>query len=331
MRSSGPEILRYALNGIIATLVHFAALTILLELLKVNSAGLSNLIASALGISVSFLGSRYYVFQNREGQFFDHATKFLILYGGIALYNGLFLMVWTDLLHHDYRFGFMIATALQVVLSYFGNSFFVFSIMSQTAIKIIRALLGTLLFASLFVLLHFVHFRHFPVNVVFYAAIGDALAAAVMGGVILVLLPYFRPLGGFEKGQLMLIWILAGYGFAISIPTVIDRSLSFYILEKIQQRGGGILKDHMRQVFVEEYLPEHRLVDVRLTEQLESGTIAIEHGCVKLTSKGQRIASFGRFYRQSFLPKKRLLMGEYSDDLTNPFRHSATNPGYTCE
>ena len=180
MRSTRPEILRYALNGLIATLLHYAALTILVEGLKIDSAGLSNLIASALGISVSFLGSRYYVFQNREEHLFDHATKFLILYGGIALYNGLFLMVWTDLLHHDYRFGFMIATALQVVLSYFGNSFFVFSIMNQTAIKIIRTLLGTLIFASLFLLLHFVHFRHFSVNVVFYAAIGDALAAAVI-------------------------------------------------------------------------------------------------------------------------------------------------------
>lgn len=42
---------------------------------------------------------------------------------------------------------------------------------------------------------------------------------------------------------LMLVFVicpLLAYGFAISVPTVIDRSLSMYILEKLQQRGGGI-------------------------------------------------------------------------------------------
>jgi hypothetical protein len=128
----------------------------------------------------------------------------------------------------------------------------------------------------------------------------------------------------------MLIWLLAGYAFAISVPTVIDRSLSFYILEKIQQRGGGIKLDSFEQVFTQEYVKEHRLVDVRLTEQLESGTIQINNGCVKLTEKGNRLASFSRAFRQNLLPKQRLLMGKYSDDLTNPFRNSLSESDYTC-
>ena len=33
-----------------------------------------------------------------------------------------------------------------------------------------------------------------------------------------------------------------GYVIAISLPTVIDRSLSFYILEKLQQRVSAALK-----------------------------------------------------------------------------------------
>ena len=76
---------------------------------------------------------------------------------------------------------------------------------------------------------------------------------------------------------------------------------------------------------------EHRLIDVRLTEQLASGTIVIKNGCVKLTPKGEYIASFGRFYRQHFLPKQRLLMGEYTADLTNPFRKSSNNMHYICQ
>jgi len=129
---------------------------------------------------------------------------------------------------------------------------------------------------------------------------------------------------------MIIIWLVCGYALAISMPTVIDRSLSFYILEKIQQRGGGIRQDAFEWVFTQEYMKEHRLVDVRLTEQLESGTIDIKNGCVLLTEKGRRIANFSRYYRRNWLPKKRLLMGNYSDDLTNPFRDNLSSPGYEC-
>lgn len=196
--------------------------------------------------------------------------------------------------------------------------------------KITRAIAATSLFVLLLAIVYYVHIAFFRVNVVFYAAIADAVLAALLAGVALFSVAYFRPLGGFEKSQLLVIWLLAGYGFAISIPTVIDRSLSFYILEKLQQRGGGIKQESFEEVFTKEYVKEHRLVDVRLTEQLESGTIVIKDGCVRLTDKGESIATFGRFFRQNLLPKKRLLMGEYSDDLTNPFRQSEVTPSYIC-
>jgi len=67
-----------------------------------------------------------------------------------------------------------------------------------------------------------------------------------------------------------------------------------------------------------------------LTEQAESGTIAIVDGCVKLTAKGSAIASFSRFYRRHFLPRQRLLMGQYTDDLTDPFRKETAAPNYGC-
>jgi len=196
--------------------------------------------------------------------------------------------------------------------------------------KLIRSGMATFIFVMLLLLIYYVHIRYFRVNVVFYAAIADALLAALITGVILFMADWFQPLNRFEKMQLVIIWLLAGYAFAISVPTVIDRSLSFYILEKLQQRGGGIRLDSFEQVFTKEYVKEHRLVDVRLTEQLASGTIQIENGCVKLTDKGKKIASFSRAFRQNLLPKQRLLMGQYTDDLTNPFKHSAPESDYSC-
>jgi hypothetical protein len=197
--------------------------------------------------------------------------------------------------------------------------------------KLKRAITATLLFVVLLGSVNYIHFAFFHVNVVFYAAIADGVLSTFFAGILLFAIGYFQPLGSFEKSQIIAIWLLAGYCFAISVPTVIDRSLSFYILEKLHQRGGGIRQEKIEDVFTKEYVKEHRLMDVRLTEQLESGTIVIKDGCVKLTEKGELIAKFSRFYRQNMLPKKRLLMGEYSDDLTDPFRKSLEDHGYRCE
>jgi hypothetical protein len=194
--------------------------------------------------------------------------------------------------------------------------------------KILRALAATALFVILLLAVYYLHIRFFPVNVVFYAAIADGVIAALLTGLII---SNSRTFNGFEKLQMVVIWLLAGYCFAISVPTVIDRSLSFYILEKIQQRGGGIQQARFADVFTQEYLKEHRLVDVRLTEQLESGTIEIRNGCVRLTDKGARLAAASRYFRQHFLPKQRLLMGQYSSDLTDPFRQSADTVDYLCQ
>jgi hypothetical protein len=193
-----------------------------------------------------------------------------------------------------------------------------------------RAAVATLAFVVLLVLIYWAWMRYGRVDVVFYSAIGCAVAAAVL---MMWPLYHWRAFADFtrlERLQLLAIWLLAGYAFAISVPTVIDRSLSFYLLEKLQQRGGGIRQDAFADVFTKEYLPEHRLVDVRLTEQLQSGTIVIHDGCVELTPRGQRLAHFSRWFRAHWLPRRRLLMGQYTDDLTNPFRHGAGRVDYTC-
>ena len=54
------------------------------------------------------------------------ALKFGGLYGVVAFFHGLVLLIWTDLYALDYRIGFLIATVVQVSLSYLGNKLLVF-------------------------------------------------------------------------------------------------------------------------------------------------------------------------------------------------------------
>jgi hypothetical protein len=197
--------------------------------------------------------------------------------------------------------------------------------------KFIKFVLANLLFVLILLVAYVAHVTFIRVNVVFYGAIFDGIIATVLTLLCVSLIKWLDTYSAFEKLQLVCIWLLFGYAFAISVPTVLDRSLSFYILEKLQQRGGGIKFDQFDQVFTQEYVKEHRLVDVRLTEQQQSGTIVIKDGCVKLTEWGQTLATASRYFRAHFLPKQRLLMGKYSDDLTDPFRNSPDKVDYLCQ
>lgn len=122
------ELMRYIVNGLVATVVHYAVLTFNLQVLGMTSAGAANLVAAIFGITVSFLGSRYFVFSKTDEAMLPQLLKFSGLYGAITVLHGTVLLVWTDWLGFDYRLGFLIATAFQVSLSYFGNKKLVFNV-----------------------------------------------------------------------------------------------------------------------------------------------------------------------------------------------------------
>lgn len=93
-----------------------------------------------------------------------------------------------------------------------------------------------------------------------------------------------------------------------------------------------LVDKHRGYIRLRMYMEEARLVDVRLNEQLQSGTITIENGCVKLTKRGDWLASTSRFFRLHLLPRRRLLAGEYTDVLVDPFAESHSGPmGYECK
>lgn len=196
--------------------------------------------------------------------------------------------------------------------------------------KFSRALVSLMVYGALLAAVYCIHVRWFRVDVVFYGALFDAVLAAVLAFPALWFARGLAVFNGFERVQLVAIWLMCGYIAAISVPTVIDRSLSFYLLEKLQQRGGGIRLDRFDEVVTGEYFREQRVADVRLTEQQASGTIAIVDGCVRLTERGQRLARFSRFFRARLLPRQRRLQDGYSDVLTDPFRNGLAQADYGC-
>ena len=64
---------------------------------------------------------------------------------------------------------------------------------------------------------YYIHIRFFTVNVVFYAAIADGVIAALLTGLII---STSRTFNGFEKLQLVVIWLLSGRSVSILVTTV---------------------------------------------------------------------------------------------------------------
>jgi hypothetical protein len=123
---------------------------------------------------------------------------------------------------------------------------------------------------------------------------------------------------GFERVLLYyIISILIGYSIAITFPAVIDRSLSVYILEEFDKTSSAFSQNEINNLIVNKYMYDYRVTEMRITEQINSGTIYEDNGKYYLTNKGHFIATFTRFFRLHFLPKKRLIMNTYSNELVN--------------
>lgn len=128
LKTTSSQPVRYLINGLVATGIHFVVLTFNLKILGWSSAGFANLVAAVFGISTSFLGSRYFVFNNSTETIAAQLYRFILLYAAIALLHGGLLYVWVDVYALNYVVGFVIATFMQVACSYLGNKVMVFKV-----------------------------------------------------------------------------------------------------------------------------------------------------------------------------------------------------------
>ena len=96
------EVARFVVNGLFATGVHFSVLTFA-------------------------LGNRYFVFRGHTDTILSQAPRFAGVYVTIGLLHAGVLLVLTDWLKIDFRIGFLVATCLQVAISYVGNRRLVFA------------------------------------------------------------------------------------------------------------------------------------------------------------------------------------------------------------
>ena len=119
------QFLRYWINGLVATSIHYSLLSANMVMFKFESAGAANLVASFFGITASYVGNCYFVFR-KKCTIMGQAVKFIWLFAVLAVMNGFVLYIWSDKIGLGYNSGFIIAVTLQLILGFYASRHVVF-------------------------------------------------------------------------------------------------------------------------------------------------------------------------------------------------------------
>ncbi len=82
--------------------------------------------------------------------------------------------------------------------------------------------------------------------------------------------------------------------FLITFPVTFDRSITMFLLSRIERQDGQLTAPMLEQIFVREYLRDMRQIDRRVAEQALSGNIRVDRSRIHITPQGARLLEGGR-------------------------------------
>ena len=82
--------------------------------------------------------------------------------------------------------------------------------------------------------------------------------------------------------------------FLITFPVTFDRSITMFLLARIERHDGQLDTQELEQLYVREYLGDMRQIDRRVQEQSLSGNIRVDQGRIRITPQGRRLLVGGR-------------------------------------
>ncbi|ETI58513.1 hypothetical protein C100_23385 [Sphingobium sp. C100] len=82
--------------------------------------------------------------------------------------------------------------------------------------------------------------------------------------------------------------------FLIIFPVTFDRSITMFLLARIERQDGQLDARGLERVYVREYLGDMHQIDRRVAEQSLSGNIRVEGGRIHITAQGRRLLDSAR-------------------------------------
>ena len=81
--------------------------------------------------------------------------------------------------------------------------------------------------------------------------------------------------------------------FLVLFPVTIDRSISVYLLARVEAQPG-MTTEQLSEQFQDGYVRRMRQIDRRVVEQERSGNITVNDGEIRVTDAGKRFLGFAR-------------------------------------
>lgn len=132
------------------------------------------------------------------------------------------------------------------------------------------------------------------ISILFYRGIMVAAIAAVLMLVAGVLLRRHVRLDRPTLVGAIALSLSCNLCFLITFPVTFDRSITMFLLARIEREDGRLDNASLEKLYIREYLQDMRQIDRRVEEQLLSGNIRIDHGHIRITPQGRHLLAGGR-------------------------------------
>lgn len=75
--------------------------------------------------------------------------------------------------------------------------------------------------------------------------------------------------------------------FFVTVPVTLDRSISVFLLDRINSHDHGLTKEELTDEFISEYVHNRDAIGRRIYEQTASRNIQVSNGIIKISGRGQ--------------------------------------------
>jgi putative flippase GtrA len=118
--------IKYFVNGLIASTVHFLIFYLLYKILKIESAFISYLLASIIGIYISYFGNNKFVFNGVRNFKVAKFLKYIILQLILLLISTSLIWILIDINEINYIISFLFALIIQFFIGYYISKNYIF-------------------------------------------------------------------------------------------------------------------------------------------------------------------------------------------------------------
>jgi glucan phosphoethanolaminetransferase (alkaline phosphatase superfamily) len=163
----------------------------------------------------------------------------------------------------------------------------------------------SIFFIFLFFFINFIHFQFFYPKVILYSLILDIIITVL---IILIILFLFNRSFYFSKNLLLTFFFIFAITqslivYSLVIPTVVDRSLSIYLLNYLKN-NKPLKMSELTKIAQDNYIVDMQVIETRVNEQLATGSIIVNNDEITLTNKGKKLLLIFSFVKKYLLPKK---------------------------